>query len=154
MAENSGEKLHAACDECSESASWSLHFGMIRMTKGAVGTRKLKCSGHARCSRCEKEGIRCVYSPQKQMGRPRKRRREATPAKEAVSSENVLQIATPDFDASAFDGPGIFDDFRMLGAAEFADFTATSDSVNVPVGQHIDPGLTNGFTPGATPSIE
>ncbi|KAI5374667.1 hypothetical protein J4E82_006535 [Alternaria postmessia] len=50
-------KLHAACDECR--------------------TRKLKCSGHTpRCVRCQKEKIECVYSPQKQMGRPRKRMRE------------------------------------------------------------------------------
>ncbi|CAI9633704.1 unnamed protein product [Alternaria burnsii] len=49
-------KLHAACDECR--------------------TRKLKCSGHTpRCVRCQKEKIECVYSPQKQMGRPRKRMR-------------------------------------------------------------------------------
>ncbi|RAR07044.1 hypothetical protein DDE82_002986 [Stemphylium lycopersici] len=51
------EKLHAACDECR--------------------TRKLKCSGDTpRCLRCKREKIDCVYSPQKQMGRPRKRRRE------------------------------------------------------------------------------
>ncbi|KAH7114431.1 hypothetical protein B0J11DRAFT_445313 [Dendryphion nanum] len=43
----------------------------------STGTRKLKCSGESpRCSRCTREDIRCVYSPQKQMGRPRKRRRE------------------------------------------------------------------------------
>ncbi|KAF2272107.1 uncharacterized protein EI97DRAFT_236597 [Westerdykella ornata] len=54
--QNGGEKLHAACDECR--------------------TRKLKCSREFPCSRCQREGIHCVYSPQKQMGRPRKRRRE------------------------------------------------------------------------------
>ncbi|KAK8174899.1 hypothetical protein BC567DRAFT_97712 [Phyllosticta citribraziliensis] len=50
-------KRHAACDECRH--------------------RKLKCSGDKpRCGRCVRESITCVYSPQKQMGRPRKRRRD------------------------------------------------------------------------------
>ncbi|KAK8240371.1 hypothetical protein HDK90DRAFT_181984 [Phyllosticta capitalensis] len=50
-------KRHAACDECRH--------------------RKLKCSGDKpRCGRCGRENISCVYSPQKQMGRPRKRRRD------------------------------------------------------------------------------
>lgn len=41
------------------------------------GSRKLKCSGGAQiCVRCKRERIECVYSPQKQMGRPKKRRRE------------------------------------------------------------------------------
>ncbi|GME66220.1 hypothetical protein GTA08_BOTSDO04993 [Neofusicoccum parvum] len=41
------------------------------------GLRKLKCSGHRpACDRCARENLLpCVYSPQKQMGRPRKRRR-------------------------------------------------------------------------------
>ncbi|KAF1996882.1 hypothetical protein P154DRAFT_305424 [Amniculicola lignicola CBS 123094] len=65
----SQEKLHAACDECR--------------------TRKLKCSGDApRCSRCEREGINCVYSPQKPMGRPRKRRREDAQPQPDVSKES------------------------------------------------------------------
>ncbi|KAF2813451.1 uncharacterized protein BDZ99DRAFT_438623 [Mytilinidion resinicola] len=50
-------KRHAACDKCR--------------------TRKLKCSGGLpRCSRCLRENIQCVYSLQKSMGRPRKRRRD------------------------------------------------------------------------------
>ncbi|KAF2145724.1 uncharacterized protein K452DRAFT_284090 [Aplosporella prunicola CBS 121167] len=50
-------KRRTACDECR--------------------TRKLKCSGgQPRCERCERERIECVYSLQKQMGRPRKRRRD------------------------------------------------------------------------------
>ncbi|KAK8168720.1 hypothetical protein BKA80DRAFT_187700, partial [Phyllosticta citrichinensis] len=52
-------KRHAACDECRKCH------------------RKLKCSGDKpRCGRCVRESITCVYSPQKQMGRPRKRRRD------------------------------------------------------------------------------
>lgn len=49
-------KRRAACDECR--------------------TRKLRCTGeHPACSRCVRENITCVYSPQKQMGRPKKRQR-------------------------------------------------------------------------------
>ncbi|KAG7112278.1 Fusaric acid cluster transcription factor FUB10 like protein [Verticillium longisporum] len=51
----SGIVKHRACDECR--------------------TRKLACSKEPDgCSRCCKEGIICVYSAQKPMGRPRKRR--------------------------------------------------------------------------------
>ncbi|OAR02096.1 hypothetical protein LLEC1_07181 [Akanthomyces lecanii] len=46
---------HRACDECR--------------------SRKLACSKEADgCARCKREGIPCYYSPQKPMGRPRKRR--------------------------------------------------------------------------------
>ncbi|ROT36875.1 hypothetical protein SODALDRAFT_335089 [Sodiomyces alkalinus F11] len=39
------------------------------------GARKLACSKEPDgCSRCRREGLNCVYSPQKPMGRPRKRR--------------------------------------------------------------------------------
>ncbi|KAF2171298.1 hypothetical protein M409DRAFT_50759 [Zasmidium cellare ATCC 36951] len=49
-------KLRAACDECR--------------------TKKLKCTGERpNCSRCVRENINCIYSPQKQMGRPKKRAR-------------------------------------------------------------------------------
>ena len=42
-----------------------------------TSTRKLKCSGETSgCSRCKTEHIACKYTYQKQMGRPRKRRRE------------------------------------------------------------------------------
>ncbi|OTA93650.1 hypothetical protein M434DRAFT_72837 [Hypoxylon sp. CO27-5] len=48
---------HRACDECR--------------------TRKLACTKEPDgCSRCKREGIACHYSPQKPMGRPRKRPRD------------------------------------------------------------------------------
>ncbi|KAK0660014.1 putative transcriptional regulatory protein [Lasiodiplodia hormozganensis] len=52
-------KKHAACDECR--------------------LRKLKCSGNRpACDRCARENLLpCVYSLQKQMGRPRKKRRRS-----------------------------------------------------------------------------
>ncbi|POR39454.1 Uncharacterized protein TPAR_00355 [Tolypocladium paradoxum] len=51
----SGVPKHRACDECR--------------------ARKLACSKEPDgCARCKREGIPCHYSPQKPMGRPRKRR--------------------------------------------------------------------------------
>ncbi|KAL9055310.1 MAG: hypothetical protein Q9162_003617 [Coniocarpon cinnabarinum] len=39
------------------------------------GRRKIRCSaGLQGCQRCRQEGFRCVYSSQKPMGRPKKRR--------------------------------------------------------------------------------
>ncbi|EPE06836.1 fungal transcriptional regulatory protein [Ophiostoma piceae UAMH 11346] len=50
------QKKRRACDECR--------------------TRKLACSKESDgCRRCKREGIVCIYSAQKQMGRPRKRPR-------------------------------------------------------------------------------
>lgn len=49
-------KRRAACEECRN--------------------KKLKCTGEQpACSRCVRENITCYYSPQKQMGRPKKRQR-------------------------------------------------------------------------------
>ncbi|RMD40740.1 hypothetical protein DV735_g4394, partial [Chaetothyriales sp. CBS 134920] len=48
-------RKRAACEECRK--------------------RKLKCSGQASgCARCIRNGLSCIYSEQKQMGRPKKRR--------------------------------------------------------------------------------
>ena len=45
--------------------------------KVSTGVRKLKCSGakgdHGKCARCQRQNITCVFSAQKQMGRPKKR---------------------------------------------------------------------------------
>ncbi|KAK3310137.1 uncharacterized protein B0T15DRAFT_26000 [Chaetomium strumarium] len=52
---SSDQPKRRACDEC----------------RG----RKLACSKEIDgCARCKREGIKCVYSPQKRMGRPRKHR--------------------------------------------------------------------------------
>nr|OQO16257.1 hypothetical protein B0A51_16513 [Rachicladosporium sp. CCFEE 5018] len=51
-----GARRRAACDECR--------------------SKKLKCTGEQpACMRCVREGVTCFYSPQKAMGRPRKRQR-------------------------------------------------------------------------------
>ncbi|KAF7561279.1 hypothetical protein G7046_g2891 [Stylonectria norvegica] len=85
---------HRACDECR--------------------SRKLACSKEADgCSRCKREGMQCHYSPQKPMGRPRKRRHveeeeEAPPPKQQVpvTDEGITnsrhQIQNP-FSAYSFD---------------------------------------------------
>jgi hypothetical protein len=55
-ATEAAQKRHAACDQCRQ--------------------RKLKCSGEVTgCSRCVKNNLVCIYSEQKQMGRPKKRQR-------------------------------------------------------------------------------
>ncbi|KAK6088282.1 hypothetical protein SCUP234_00770 [Seiridium cupressi] len=68
---------HRACDECR--------------------TRKLACTKEPDgCSRCKREGITCHYSPQKPMGRPRKRPRdetsETTPATESANKTPMVEI--------------------------------------------------------------
>ncbi|KAI1443068.1 hypothetical protein F5Y02DRAFT_226471 [Annulohypoxylon stygium] len=65
---------HRACDECR--------------------TRKLACTKEPEgCSRCKREGIACHYSPQKPMGRPRKRARDETNTENsatAPASKNTM----------------------------------------------------------------
>ncbi|KAI7345546.1 hypothetical protein KC331_g16685, partial [Hortaea werneckii] len=64
----SNPKLRAACDECR--------------------LKKLKCTGEQpACSRCVREGIQCIYSPQKPMGRPKKKRQRVGAAEEAEDGE-------------------------------------------------------------------
>jgi hypothetical protein len=89
-----GAVKHRACDECR--------------------SRKLACSKEpAGCSRCLREGIACHYSPQKQMGRPRKRRLvEEIPADEddaAPVAENVYASTstyTPNVASTGIRQPG------------------------------------------------
>jgi hypothetical protein len=53
----------------------STYIQLSRLGADSLGTRKLKCSGEQpECSRCVNENISCVYSTQKAMGRPRKRK--------------------------------------------------------------------------------
>lgn len=69
-----------------------LSGGTTLLTRGivshrAIGSRKLACSKEADgCARCKREGIVCHYSPQKQMGRPRKRPREEQATNEGAAS--------------------------------------------------------------------
>ena len=71
---DSSEKKHAACDECRK--------------------RKLKCSGeHSGCTRCVKNNLTCVFSVQKQMGRPKKRQKLNESPKEPEQSASNSQSA-------------------------------------------------------------
>ncbi|KAF3913398.1 hypothetical protein ABW20_dc0108509 [Dactylellina cionopaga] len=82
------EKHHKACDECR--------------------IRKLKCPGeYPACSRCVRDGVPCVYSLQKTMGRPRKRRRsDALRAHHAATSGKgeVTYLAAPTGDINGHNG--------------------------------------------------
>jgi len=93
MSDTQNGKLHAACDECRECR---LHCNLSELRLNQyTGSRKLKCSGEfPQCSRCGREGIRCVYSPQKQMGRPRKRRRDG--ASPSTESSSIVSTGLPE----------------------------------------------------------
>ncbi|KAK1834788.1 hypothetical protein QBC39DRAFT_251846 [Podospora conica] len=76
-------------------------------------TKKLACSKELDgCGRCKKEGIKCVYSVQKTMGRPRKRAHHevngAEPAPEPAP-EPLAHVQVPEHDAH--DIVGIFPPF-------------------------------------------
>ncbi|KAI9750434.1 MAG: hypothetical protein M4579_006473 [Chaenotheca gracillima] len=71
-------KKHSACDECR--------------------SRKLKCSGEpSGCSRCVKDALPCRYSEQKQMGRPKKRLRDA---RDPFGDIDAGWVLDPDTDSS------------------------------------------------------
>ncbi|KAJ1331360.1 RNA polymerase II-specific transcription factor-like protein [Microdochium nivale] len=117
---------HRACDECR--------------------VRKLACTKErGGCSRCQREGIACHYSPQKQMGRPRKRPRQEnepkpeTPADEPpaknVMAEVSTDVADPDLTLIDFllGEEGIYDmssslDFMGLSSeTQMPDFQPSSE---------------------------
>ncbi|KAK3995379.1 hypothetical protein QBC44DRAFT_233995 [Cladorrhinum sp. PSN332] len=88
-----GQQKRRACDEC----------------RG----RKLACSKELDgCARCKREGIQCIYSAQKQMGRPRKRvnvdnvsgtRKDEQPVQQQILPEPAVSPSTfvmPEFDAA------------------------------------------------------
>ncbi|KAK4147688.1 uncharacterized protein C8A04DRAFT_8829 [Dichotomopilus funicola] len=60
--------------------------------------RKMACSKEIHgCSRCKREGIKCVYSAQKRMGRPRKKRltERSEPSQSDPSQSESLQPEPP-----------------------------------------------------------
>ncbi|KAI1485495.1 hypothetical protein F5X96DRAFT_330371 [Biscogniauxia mediterranea] len=72
--QNGTPPKHRACDECR--------------------TRKLACTKEPEgCLRCKREGIPCHYSPQKQMGRPRKRPRDESITTNHDASSNPTPAA-------------------------------------------------------------
>ncbi|WZH39814.1 uncharacterized protein QYS62_000740 [Fusarium acuminatum] len=111
-----GITKHRACDECR--------------------SRKLACSKEPDgCSRCKKEGIECYYSPQKQMGRPRKRRHvdesedAVVSAPAAQQPEQPLLFLQPADDAS-------YEQFNQAASTE--DFLQDLSFLDEPVATNVD----------------
>jgi hypothetical protein len=98
-----------------------------------IGTRKLACSKEqGGCARCVREGISCVYSEQKPIGRPRKRQ-----CAEGVKDNTTLtEIAVPDFDS--LDG---FDYFEGVNVADAFSKFSNSSSINLTELLHEQPIL-------------
>ncbi|XP_014554593.1 hypothetical protein COCVIDRAFT_17657 [Bipolaris victoriae FI3] len=136
------EKLHAACDECR--------------------TRKLKCSGDMpKCLRCTREQIGCVYSPQKQMGRPRKKRREGEADESATfvqgpnENTNIMNSFSEMQNRSDFDGlnspPLLQDTYSSNESSGHEALTpgqfdpSLSDQLGIPPGSnsasHLEPAI-------------
>lgn len=80
---------------------------LFALSNELIGGRKLACSKEVDgCARCKREGIKCVYSAQKRMGRPRKHRAvettepqpPVTAPTEPPKQEEVQSIMAPNFD--------------------------------------------------------
>ena len=128
----------------------------------------MKCSGDSpQCSRCDRESIRCVYSPQKQMGRPRKRRRDdvgtgtGTPAE--LSSENSRgsnpsSHETPNFADFSLINPMSQSDFpEFSGFADFQTNEAIVNPLGGPLGSNqpvMDATLMNEIPQGHSNNLE
>ncbi|KAJ8106241.1 hypothetical protein OPT61_g9669 [Boeremia exigua] len=117
------EKLHAACDECR--------------------TRKLKCSGgKPKCGRCQREEIVCIYSAQKTMGRPRKRRRGSeadAPSEQPPNTHNGH-----DDPLNGFTIQPSFSSFGLVSPPEFADIPSGNE---VYAQAQLDPSLVGIYGP-------
>jgi len=67
-------------------------FGM-RLACDGCHWRKLRCSRTATaCERCLRDGVQCVYSPARKVGRPSKAEQIASRAKETASSANTVEM--------------------------------------------------------------
>ncbi|EMD00958.1 hypothetical protein BAUCODRAFT_118684 [Baudoinia panamericana UAMH 10762] len=143
-----GVKRRAACDECR--------------------SKKLKCTGtRPSCSRCAREGIPCVYSPQSQMGRPKKRARlDANEERDvdAVGSNNwpsVQRALAVDVDVDVdLDGDDWLQSTDWTVPSEYAIPGLTPDAVtNSPPVLNLPPELlatTHGHSPNyfASPHVD
>ncbi|KAK5168325.1 uncharacterized protein LTR77_006894 [Saxophila tyrrhenica] len=88
-------KRRAACDECR--------------------TKKLKCTGEQpKCSRCAREGITCIYSIQKQMGRPKKRQRTDDDEHHDAHPHEEHVIPNKDQQPQAWDFPPPDEPYNVL----------------------------------------
>ncbi|CAJ2501197.1 Uu.00g040500.m01.CDS01 [Anthostomella pinea] len=122
--QNGAANKHRACDECR--------------------TRKLACTKEPDgCSRCKREGIACHYSPQKPMGRPRKRLRDEehdTPDVVATNKSPMAEVPPDTMDVGL--------EFINLLMGEDVDFGAqmhtdtTTDDSQQPRGESWNFGFT------------
>lgn len=108
---NSHHRVRKSCDACQEA--------------------KVKCSQKKpSCGRCERQGQPCTYSPQRRIGRPRKR---ASPASLGISGHSVMGEASggsggasPDAEADRDDNEQRDGDISLLGAPTHA-YSDTSE---------------------------
>ncbi|KAF2706642.1 hypothetical protein K504DRAFT_384935 [Pleomassaria siparia CBS 279.74] len=128
MVENQIERLHAACDECR--------------------ARKLKCSGGSpQCGRCARENISCIYSPQKQMGRPRKRRRDQGSLRNEQTRRNPSESISINVSAPQIGDFGMISPPAPIDFSEYRDFSGhygLSDHHHVSV-LHDDSDIANAY---------
>lgn len=110
-----------------------------------LGTKKLKCAGEQpACSRCAREGITCVYSLQKQMGRPKKRQRSDEDVNIDIEIQHGHSSAQRNRDATMTAGLGT-DRGANLGANTTAldlPWLSGQWETSVPPGEHAIPNLT------------
>ncbi|KAI9903057.1 hypothetical protein N3K66_002409 [Trichothecium roseum] len=123
-----GVPKHRACDECR--------------------SRKLACTKEPEgCSRCRREGIACHYSPQKPMGRPRKRRQVEAAAEEGAEDDDVNAPAEDVVVRRAALGPDHASAAgRGDGAGNNPDYAAGSIGAGAMNGDDDDGGGGGGFT--------
>lgn len=98
-----------------------------------TGTRKLKCSGDKpSCTRCQRENIVCIFSAQKQMGRPRKRRRGSEPGGDETQLGDVNE------NLGDFNDPSVLGSYGLVTPPQFQE----SDV-------YVDSNITNNGTPSS-----
>jgi len=120
-----------------------------------LGTRKLACTKEPDgCSRCKREGITCHYSPQKPMGRPRKRLRDGnptdcTPADQGTSNEPVVKNPMTEVPPDVFDpGMGLID--MLLNEETLLDMSGSFDFIGMS-SQSQEPGISFAAVPAKGP---
>ncbi|KAI8635505.1 hypothetical protein F5Y19DRAFT_13153 [Xylariaceae sp. FL1651] len=112
--QNGTVQKHRACDECR--------------------TRKLACTKESDgCSRCKRENIPCHYSPQKPMGRPRKRPRDESderPLAAAPPTKTTMMELPPDTEDPGMEFINLLlgDDFNFSPPAQTQTTMETLDA--------------------------
>lgn len=136
------------------SLNISMPLLVVLGTENRLGTRKLKCSGETpACSRCEKEKIKCVYSPQKPMGRPRKRRRDENAPEKTIGGQPESTIPSCGSENLNFDDPALAATLDFSNLSDFSGFQSNSSFANNLPPSYPESVLGNGFN-NDIPDIE